>query len=286
MPKNTTTKQMPDFNNMTDAEFEEYLRGMMNNEVKDEMYETGANGEETGATGEETGANGEEIEAAAEETADNEASGNTPYKTFATPDEYNAAMEQYAQSRYGDELSRGKEAMDLRERLSGLAGDYYDDGEEDPIGRLMGDLESQTAQRRGQSPDEYRQATADRRDAEAYRAQQQAQQTAADETQSIIDRWNMEAERLKQNVPDFDLNTAMENEEFRNMVVHGASIDGAYYAVKYNEIKNAAPAQQTREPIMQNARTAGARPGNSVNEMMALDDNQFRKRLKRIMNGE
>lgn len=260
----------PDVNAMSDEEFENYLRtaSEADTEAEEPMPE------ESPAT-----------EEAADEAAEAEAAGDTPYKVFASEDEYNTAMEQYVTDNYGDRLRRGDEAAALNDRLSRAAASYYDDGEEDPLGRLSGDLEEQTASRYGQTPEEYRRSEADRRDLEAYRSQQQAQQDIEAGRQEILNRWSMETERLKQNVPDFDLDMAMENPEFREMVVRGASIDGAYYAIKYNELKTANE-QPQRRSIPQNAQQGGTKPGSSVNDMMSMNDGDFRKRLKSIMNGD
>lgn len=253
----------PDVDNMSDEEFNDYLRNA--------------------ADYSDTTAEGPETEEAAAEAAEAEATGNTPFKVFDTEADYNAAMEDYANRTYGDRIRAGDAATSRLNSLSDAASRYYDDGETDPIGRLSGDLESQTAARYNQTPEEYRQAQQDKKDLEAYRGQQAAAQEQQNGQQEIINRWNTEAERLKQNVPDFDLETAFQNEEFRNMVIGGASVDGAYYAVKYNELQQ----QQTpngREPIPQNAAQSGTKPGASVNDLMSQNDGDFRKSLRNIMN--
>lgn len=265
----------PDIDAMSDAEFEEYLRSAAEQEPAENTGELPPEYREEA---------GPETEEAAEEAAEAEAVGDTPYKTFATEDDFNAALEQYVTDNYGDRLRRGDEAAALNDRLSQTASRFYDDGEANPLERLSGDLEAQTAQRAGQTPEEYRAAEADRRDLEAYRSQKQAQQDIEAGRQQILDRWNAETERLRQNVPDFDLDTAMQNPEFREMVVGGASIDGAYYAMKYNELQT--QQEQPRRSIPQNAQQTGTKPGSSVNDMMSMNDGDFRKQLKRIMNNE
>lgn len=280
----TSEAAEPDIDSMSDEEFENYLRSASEAEPTGEAGNDTAAAYADEATAE---AAGPETEDAAEDAAEAEAIGDTPYKTFATEDDFNAALEQYVTDNYGERLRRGDEAAALNERLSQTASRFYDDGEEDPLNRLTGDLEAQTAQRSGQTPEEFRAAEADRRDLEAYRSQQKAQQDIEAGRQQILDRWNAETERLRQNVPDFDLDTAMQNPEFREMVVGGASIDGAYYAVKYNELQSqqAAQAQEPlRRSIPQNAQQTGTKPGSSVNDMMSMSDGDFRKRLKSIMN--
>lgn len=97
----------------------------------------------------------------------------------------------------------------------------------------------------------------------------------------ILERWFRDTERLKREVPDFDLDEAMKNTEFRNLVINGMSVDGAYYAVKYKEMN-----RNSRRPVMQNASSRAVKPGSSVNDMMSMNDGDFRKRLRTIMNGD
>ncbi|MDO5398139.1 MAG: hypothetical protein Q4G33_09415 [bacterium] len=102
-----------------------------------------------------------------------------------------------------------------------------------------------------------------------------------DGRREILERWFRDTERLKKEVPDFDLDEAMKNNEFRNLVISGMSIDGAYYAVKYKEMNGG-----SRRPVMQNASSRAVKPGSSVNDMMGMNDSDFRKRLRKIMNGD
>ena len=97
----------------------------------------------------------------------------------------------------------------------------------------------------------------------------------------ILDRWFSDAQRLKKEVPDFDLDEAMKNNDFRNFVISGMSVDGAYYAVKYKELT-----KNSRRPIMQNASSRALKSGSSMNDMLNMNDGDFKKRLKSIMNGD
>lgn len=99
-----------------------------------------------------------------------------------------------------------------------------------------------------------------------------------DGRREILERWFRDTERLKKEVPDFDLDTAMQNPEFRDLVISGMSIDGAYYAVKYKELNGS-----SRRPIMQNASSRAVKPGSSVNDMMSMNDRDFRKKIKNII---
>lgn len=108
---------------------------------------------------------------------------------------------------------------------------------------------------------------------------QESGRSFEDGRRQILDRWFADTERLKKEVPDFDLNEAMKNEEFRNLVISGMSVDGAYYALKYKELT-----KNPRRPIMQNASSRALKSGSSMNDMLSMNDGDFRKRLKSIMN--
>ena len=110
---------------------------------------------------------------------------------------------------------------------------------------------------------------------------QESRHSYEDGGRRILERWFRDAQRLKQEVPDFDLDEAMKNEDFRNYVISGMSVDGAYYAVKYKELT-----KNQRRPIMQNASSRAVKRGSGMNDILNMNDGDFRKRLKSIMNGD
>ena len=132
--------------------------------------------------------------------------------------------------------------------------------------------------------------------AKARAAQQRAeglvQQIMADrEMQS----WMQQAEDMKAEHPDFDLDTEMQNPEFQKLLRNGVTMEGAYLALHFNDVKSrmaanaekkvtdavAAGARRPRENGMGSA--AGASVGA---DPMKLSKAEFEDYLKRIERGE
>lgn len=254
-----------DYDNMTDEEFDEYLNKAYNGEL-----------DEADVSPEGTGA--EDIN----ENSIVSESENMPFKSFATEEEYNADRQNFFNEHIGNRLKGARENSDLLNRLKELAEDYYGDTE-DPIKALTEDLENQNAARAGTSRERYVEMGNDRRDALAYREQQRQMQEEANKRNDIISKWKTAEERLKQSVPDFDFNKAMENPEFHDMIMKGADVGEAYYAVKLAQLENSA-SKNTRQPFTQNAQMKGTKPGSGVNNAMSMNDSDFRKYLNNIMN--
>ena len=255
----------PDVNGMTDKEFEEYLK----NQVKEEQPVGTDSVEENGLHLNKDKQEKEitpEVERAAAEADSTEKS--KPDSTAAEPEK--------------EAVPENKGDSELLDRIRSLAKSLYSDSA-DPIAELVKSLEEKNAGSRGMKVEDYRRSEEDRRDAEEFRRLRKRQRDYEDGRQKILDRWLRDTERLKKEVPDFDLDTAMKNEEFRSLVVNGMSIDGAYYAVKYKEMNGRADA---RRPIMQNASSRAVKPGSGVNDMMSMNDRDFRKKLRSIMNGD
>jgi len=119
----------------------------------------------------------------------------------------------------------------------------------------------------------------DRRDAEAYRELMKKQREYEDSVSRITERWKADSERLKKEVPDFELSEAVKDEEFKKLIISGMSVDGAYYALKYKELTG------KRRPVMQNAYSSGTRSGSDMNDLMGLDGRAFRRQINKMMKG-
>lgn len=262
----TSPQDNIDYDNMSDEEFDEYLNKAYNGEL-DEV------------TAEPAGAGAEDI---AEETPTASESEKMPFKTFATEEEYNTDRQNFFNEHIGNRLKGARENSDLLNRLKELAVDYYGDTE-DPIKALTEDLENQNAARAGTSREKYVEMGNDRRDALAYREQQRQMQDEENKRNDIISKWKTAEERLKQSVPNFDFSKAMENPEFHDMIMQGADVGEAYYAIKLAQLENSAK-QNNRQPVSQNAQMKGTKPGSGVNNAMSMNDTDFRKYLNDIMN--
>jgi len=256
---------------MTDEQFNEMLEGF--SDVTPEGYGAGSAAEdetveEAAAEAAENGVTPEEVE-----SAEGAEGAQEPYRTFGTEDEYNSALDAYANDRYGERLSQADADHAQLDRLAQLADGYYGEG---GVDALIADLEQLNAQRAGQEVDAYRRAQTDAADLARYRAaekeQQEAQQRQQEAQQRIMESWQRQAEYLKRSVPDFDLDKAFENPQFAEMVTNGASIDGAYYAMNpltasggplplSGGVSGGASGRRT---VPQNAQQKGARGGGGT----------------------
>lgn len=254
----------PDVNGMSPEEFEEYLKTCMNEEKPTDTGSVEENGLHLNKDKQEKEITPEVERAAAE--------ADSAEKT--KPDSIKAEPDKKA-------VPENKEDSELLNKIRSLAKSLYSDSA-DPISELVKSLEEKNAGSRGMKVEDYRRSEEDRRDAEEFRRLRKRQRDYEDGRQKILDRWLRDTARLKKEVPDFDLDTAMKNDEFRSLVTNGMSIDGAYYAVKYKEMNDRSGA---RRPIMQNASSRATKSGSGVNDMMNMDDKDFRKKLRNIING-
>lgn len=158
----------------------------------------------------------------------------------------------------------------LMAKLRAIAASRYP-GAQDALERLISDLE------RGGDD-------SDRRDAQAYRDYRKKRDGYIRGRDDILGGWNREEKRIRESVPEFSLDEMLRSPEFREMLAKGMGPEGAYYALKYNELKNSgASAQQKRRPINQNAGDGSASSGG-YNDIMAMSDKDFMKSIRRMMN--
>lgn len=256
-----------DIDNMSDEEFDAYLKKAYNGEL-----------DEAAVSPAGTGAEDEAEEAHKEEATESE---NVPFKAFATEDEYKAAMQEYFNAHIGDRLKGARENSERLDKIKGLAVGYYGDSD-DPIKALVDDLEKQNATRAGMSREEYVRNEALEADAARWREYQARLNEAQRHNDAVIQRWNEEEARLKQSVPEFNFAKAMENPQFHQMVTNGATLGEAYYAIQLGEMQKAAAAKQ-RTPMKQNAQMKGTKHGSGINNMMSMSDDDFDKEMKRII---
>lgn len=87
---------------------------------------------------------------------------------------------------------------------------------------------------------------------------QQQEQAKLEHTQQIINSWNEQAEEFKQEVPDFDLDSALENKEFYDLVTRGFKISTAYNAA-FPDLFEKRVAVKTEKRVTDNIRSRGMR---------------------------
>lgn len=75
--------------------------------------------------------------------------------------------------------------------------------------------------------------------------------------QQEVERWMQQAEDVKAEHPEFDLETEMQNPEFQTLLRNGVTMEGAYLALHFGEVKSRMAAQAEKK--VTDAVAAGAR---------------------------
>lgn len=84
-----------------------------------------------------------------------------------------------------------------------------------------------------------------------------------EKTQKQVNAWLQESATLKEQFPEFDLETEMGNERFQAMLRSGVPVDQAYKVMHFDELQNRtaqAVAQTTEQAVTANIKAKGSRP--------------------------
>lgn len=95
------------------------------------------------------------------------------------------------------------------------------------------------------------------RENEQLRALQE-QQAQRERSQQILNEWTVQAEAFKQEVPDFDLDAALENKDFFDLLAHGHKVKTAYNAAFPDQFERRVAAK-TEKQVTDNIRSRGMR---------------------------
>ena len=144
----------------------------------------------------------------------------------------------------------------------------------------------------------YRQYQKAMRENETLRRQQQLEQNrkAADRQYA---QWMQQAQSVKGEYPDFDLNKEVQNEEFLALLKSGVQMKTAYEVAHLGDIKSGvaqAAKQQTEKAVTENIRARGARPleggggaGAALQtktDVANMDKKELDALISRVMRGE
>lgn len=184
---------LQDVDNMSDEEFMEYLASVSDGEKP--LEEESAQKEEP-----------------AEE--------KKPYKSFDTKEEYQKEFDKRFSKRH-------KNIKDFEEVLS-IARDRFGGGDDRAVlSRLKQTLIQNAAEEQGKTAEEYKEDLELKTKASLYDEILKEQE----ERRLIMDKWISDSEKLKELNPEFDLEAALSNPEFRkNLVEKGMSVAEAAYA--------------------------------------------------------
>lgn len=159
-----------------------------------------------------------------------------------------------------------------------IARDVYNtDNDAELIERMKQDILKAGASAAGADPEEYKGNLEQKKKADKYDKMMKEE----NDRKNIVDTWTKDAERIKEDYPDFDLETALSDPAFReNLVNKQRSVAESLLAM----MKQAASSKKTPERnIAQNASKA---PGSSTvrRDPSKMSDDEFSKYIKKIKN--
>ena len=136
------------------------------------------------------------------------------------------------------------------------------------IGKLTAAVEADNAywataaEEAGMSVEQYKQFQQLQRENKAFKEAQLRRQRS-DAVQQQLQAWNTQAQQLKAEYPDFDLDTEMENPQFKAMLRSHVPMKHAYEVIHMEDIKAGiarSTAKATEKQVVDGIRAKGARP--------------------------
>lgn len=243
----------PNVDEMSDAEFLEYL---------EDITEGGApESEETEEVSEE--------EEAAEESSEEE----EPFAVFNTKEEYQKDFDE----RFNKRFKNVKQNEELAAMMDIAREVYGESSDAALIERMKQDILNAGASKEGKNPEEYKGNLEQKKKADAYDRLMQAE----NDRKNIMDTWTRDAERLKEDYPDFNLEEALSDPAFRESLVNKQrSVAESLLAMMHRAASNK---KSPERAISQNASRA---QGSSTvrKDPSKMSDAEFDKYIKNIKN--
>lgn len=255
-----------DINNMTSAEFDEYIKNLNMPSYSEHEPEEEEVSDKTDT---------EQEQAETEEDNMQEQPEPEYYKTFASEDEYNREVQGRIDAAFGKRFKDDREKNEKYDRVYQSAKSFYPDAE-DPMAALAEDLDTQAAEKSGVNVEQYRQQQADAIDAKKYRDSLKQKEQAEQNKQRIINEWRSDSAKLKSMKPDFDFDTAMKNPSFYNAIASGKNVFEAYNMIA------SPPAQPGRKPIAQNGQMRKKTTGSVNTDPSKYDTKAFMQYINKI----
>lgn len=123
----------------------------------------------------------------------------------------------------------------------------------------------EAAEGHGMTVPQYREFMKLQREIETFRQEAQRRQ-GENAARQQVEAWQREAEALKGEYPDFDLNAEVGNPQFLEMLKAGVPVRHAYEVMHLGDIKHSAAqqaAKQTEKQVTETIRAKGARPAEN-----------------------
>lgn len=188
-----------------------------------------------------------------------------PFKELINGD-YKEDFDNIFQKRFKDYKDLQKTNADQGAVLDMLMGKYgIQDGNLEALTKAIEDDDAMwesAAYEAGMTTEQYK--SYQKLERENNRLRQAEQQIEAErQAQQQVAKWQAEADQLKAQYPDFDLERELLNEDFRTMVTRGISMDAAYKVAHFNDLMSGAvvsAAAQAEKKVTDNIRAKGSRP--------------------------
>lgn len=179
-------------------------------------------------------------------------------------DMYDADMQRIVKSRLkemGDLKAQNSAQQDVIDRLAAK----YGTNDLAEIGNAIDNdtsLWERAADEAGMTTEQYMKFQAlQRQNAQLIRADQERYRAAQQQAQA--QQWMKEADGVRAQFPEFNLQAELQNPGFANLLRSGVPMDHAYKVIHFNEIEQntaKAAAAQTEKAVTDNIRARGSRP--------------------------
>lgn len=237
-----------DVSEMTDEQFLEYI-----DRARDGSTEENNIVQEEAPSGAENASGGNEPE---------------PFMVFNSQEDY----QNHFNERLDKRFKNVKQNRELEEVLQVARGLYDTDDDGALLRRVKQDMLNAAAASEGKAPEELQGEIELKQKAAAFDKMREAE----DGKNRIVEKWNEESERLKQQIPEFDLEKALENPDFYKGIVSGKSVAESYISAFLGNKK-----QSPIRTITQNAASTTG-PSSARRDPSQLSDEDFMKYIKKI----
>lgn len=211
-------------------------------------------------------------EQAAEAAPQSDASSEDRTKTFKEmirgeyKDLYDAEVQKIVKNRLKDMGNLQQQLSDQQEIIDRMNSKY---GIKDNDLKALGDaidndtaLWEQAADEAGMTTEQYIQfQNLERQNSQLIRAEQE--RIRQQQTQTQVNAWMQEADALREQFPDFDLESELGNDRFQAMLRSGVPMEQAYKVMHFDELQTMtarAVATQTENAVTANIKAKGSRP--------------------------
>lgn len=245
-----------DIENMTDEAFLDFVEKLENEE---EVLET---------------------ESVLDEDILNDEPENAPETDKTEADTDLASPEESKDTGYDKGLADGRNAR-LMSHIKKL---YPDLTEEDAVDRFLEAADREAAEAEGLPYEEYINQRQEREEFDRFKAEREKKRQDEEALNAIVEKWQADTERMKNIIPGFDFEKAMEQSQFRDKVINeGKDIISAYFEL--NPI-NKPPEASARRDIEVGDMPGGVSGFKSPLDIEKASEEEFREYLRKKLEDE